>query len=471
MKHVRRSATLLLVLAMVLSMAATAFAAGDGSITVSGTTAGKEYSIYKIFDLTKSGESAVAYTIDEDWEAFFAEGGAGAGYIVSENSGSLNPITVNGEAKYINITDSNVAEFSQAALGYAGAKAPDARQQAEGETLTFAGLDLGYYLVYPEGATDVTEGNACICSLTSTMPSAEVKIKAEYPVIEKTDDAVSAELGQVVNYTITGKVPDTTGFETYIYTVQDTMSSGLTFRKDVAVTFDGTAVTGEVNYEDETCDFILTFDMTQFQAYVGKEIVITYSAVVNENAISKTEAEKNSAVLIYSNDPKDSESTTENPPEEEYVYTAKLVIDKVDGADNTIKLEGAEFVLKNGEDKFYNLADNVVSWVDAQEDATVVTTDAAGAASFAGLKVGTYYLVETKAPDGYNLLTEPVEVEISGSEDETVSVSVTSVVANRTGTTLPSTGGMGTKLLYTAGGIMVLAAAVLLLTRKRMGVM
>lgn len=471
MKHARKTAALLLALAMVLSMAATAFAAGNGSITIHSATAGKEYAIYKIFDLTMSGDTAVAYTIDEDFASFFAEGGAGAGYIVSDNSGSLNPITVNGEAKYINITADNVAEFSQAALAFIGSETPDAQQQATGETVSFTGLDLGYYLVYPKGATDVIGENACICSLTSTVPNAEVTVKADYPKIEKTDDAVSAELGQAVNYTITGKVPDTTGFETYIYTVQDTMSDGLTFQKDVKVTFGGVEVTGELDYEDETCDFVLTFDMTLFQDYVGQEIRITYSATVNENAIDQTEAENNSAVLIYSNDPEDSESFTTNPPDEEYVYTATILIDKVDGTDTQVKLAGAEFVLMNSEAEYYKLENNTVSWVETEEEATVVTTDENGAAAFAGLKDGTYNLVETKAPDGYNLLTEPVAVTVAGGDDETVSVSVTSVVANNSGTTLPSTGGVGTTLLYSVGSILVLTAAVLLVTRKRMGVL
>lgn len=467
MKPMKQCAALLLALVLVFSMTVTVSAAENGTITINGATKEKVYELYRIFDLTMAGETAVAYTINEKWEAFFAEGGAGAGYIVDSGEG-LNPITVNKESKFINITDSNVEEFSRLAQVYAVGLTADASQTATTDTLVFSGLPLGYYLVYPQGATDILEEDGCICSLTSTVPEAEVNVKATYPSITKTDDAVSADLGQTVNYTITGKVPDTTGFTTYEYTVQDTMSSGLSFNQDVAVTFGGVEIAAAVDYTTISNGFIVTFDMAGYQDYAGEEIVITYSAVVNENAVVKDKVEKNKAILIYSSDPKDSEKKTETPPIEEEVYTSQIVIDKVDGTDNSVKLAGAEFILKNEQGQFYHLENNVVTWV-AEADATPVTTDETGAASFDGLKDGTYYLVETKAPDGYNLLTEPVPVDVNKDGASKVSVSVVSEVANNSGTTLPETGGMGTTVFYTLGGALVLGACVLLITKKRMG--
>lgn len=467
MKHFKKCAGLLLALAMVLSMAPAAYAAETttGTITISGTTEKKVYELYKIFDLTMAGASAVAYTIDEDWTAFFA--GDGADYIVDTNTGSLNAITVDGKTKYINITESNVAEFSQAALAYAAGKEADTSQSALGDVLVFSDLALGYYLVYPQGASQVKDGYFCICSLTSTVPDAEVVVKAEYPAIEKTDDAVSADVGQTVTYNITGEVPDTTGYKTYEYTIRDVMTDGLTFQKNVIVHFGEELIGVNPDYETVENGFVLTFDMTKWQNYVGQPITVTYTAIVNENAVEVGTVEKNSATLTYDHDPGDNTQKTTNPPVEEEVYSSQIVIDKVDGENGT-KLSGAEFVLLNSDGKYYKLENGAVSWVDTEEAATVVTTDENGAAGFKGLKNGVYDLKEIKSPDGYNLLTKTVEVRVNDADTSEVSVSVTSVVENNSGTTLPSTGGMGTTMLYTTGGILVLAAMVLLVTKKRM---
>lgn len=471
MKYLKKCAAALAALAIVLSLAVGAAAAGtEGTITITGTTGGKVYEIYKIFDLTMAGESAVAYTIDPDWVSFFK--GTGAGYITDTNSGSLNPITVDGAAKFINITEKNVDTFSQEALAYAVSLTADASRTApeEGGTVVFDGLGLGYYLVYPQGASEIKEGMRCICSLTSTVPDAQVTVKAEYPTIEKTDDAVSADLGQTVTYTITGEVPDTTGYETYEYTIRDTMTEGLTFQEKVTVTFGTTPMEVQPDFDAVENGFLLTFDMTQFQAYKGQPITVTYSAVVNEKAIQPGTVEKNSATLTYDHDPSDNTQKTTNPPVEEEVYSSRIVIDKMDGK-TKVKLSGAEFVLMNQQGQFYKLDGSEVTWVETEEAATTMTTDDSGAATFDGLKNGIYHLKETKAPDGYNLLTETIEVDVNSEEESDVSVSITAPVENLSGTTLPSTGGMGTTVFYALGSILLLGAAVLLITKKRMSVM
>lgn len=127
--------------------------------------------------------------------------------------------------------------------------------------------------------------------------------------------------------------------------------------------------------------------------------------------------------------------------------------------------------------KLYYKADETsgeVTWVaeaDRDTAATKVITDADGAASFDGVADGTYYLEEVKAPAGCNLLTAPVEVTVNGANGGTVTeanLTATAKIANNTGSLLPSTGGVGTTMMFIVGGALALGAAVLFVTKKRM---
>lgn len=513
-KNMKKMASVMLAGMMLSSMAMVSFAdtaAKDGSITIQQTVEGKTYELYKIFDLTYSGTVVdadqdgdtdapnLAYTIADAWKNFFSSKD-GAPYISNTNTGGLNAITIvddqgNREVKYINITESNKAEFSNAALAYAVTIRPDKTATGEkgdtgeqDDTVVLNDLPLGYYIIYPAGAADVKDGQPCLCSLTSTDPNETVVVKATYPTIEKTDDKVSADVGDAVTYTITGKVPDTTGYSAYEYTVNDTMSDGLTFNKDVAVMFgsdkiDITNITetdvpnasATVDYESEspdTWDFKLTFDMTKYQANKGEKITIVYSATVNDNAVA--EVENNSATLTYTHNPEG--GTTKTPAVEEKVYSSKIVIDKVDGSASpasAAKLEGAKFVLKNDNGEYYKYTAAAgdtpadVSWVNSEDDATEVRTNADGAAEFNGLKDGTYYLKETEAPLGYNLLENEVTVVVKGDESDITKLTVKAQVQNESGTQLPETGGMGTVLFYALGGGLMVSALALIALKKR----
>lgn len=473
MKHTKQFISLLLVLVMVFAMGTTAFAADTtGSITVDNPQADQEYTAYKIFDVTyNEGKTAYSYTItkDSDWcktvEAYAED---------SKNGLTLTQTATDENTYVVSIGDS----FSAPAFALALQTALK-DLSTTGYTLTLAdgkasvsNLPLGYYFV--------TSTSGALCNLTTTDPNATIHDKNDIP-FDKTDDQQSVDVGMVVNYVVTGKVPDYTGFTEYMYQITDTMSEGLTFNNDVKVYIDGQEVstnfTLKTGEDAGDCDFVLDIDVMKFE--IGQRIEVKYSATVNEKAVAKIE--NNHATLEYSNDPTDSESTATRE-DEETVYSAKIVIDKYAAGSEETKLAGAEFILykKVGDDiQYYKWNDetNKVEWVTSKEDATRKTTDDNGAASFDGLADGTYYLEETKAPDGYNLLDEPLTVIVNGANatratattaKDFTSLTNTVKVANNTGDKLPETGGIGTTIFYVLGGVLVLAAVVLLVTKKRM---
>ena len=471
MKHARKLASLLLALVMVFALATTAFAAETGTtttgtITVANPVEGQTYTAYKIFDVVYDDQNHYSYTIGSSNPWYDTVNT----YAATEGNG-LTLTQVNGGDTYVVTTGNG---FSAPDFAAALKKAINGKTgktlSGDAGSVTASGLELGYYFV--------ASASGALCNLTTTNPTVTIHDKNDMP-FEKTADKTDVEVGQTVNYTVTGKVPDYTGFTSYTYKVADTMSDGLTFKKDVKVTVGGTDVTTActVTYDanENANSFTVTVPVLDNKYTIGAEIKVTYSATVNEKAIAVVS--ENKAELTYSNNPTDSESKTTTPPEIVTVYSSKIVIDKYEAGKEDTKLPNAQFVLykevisETGSSTLYykwNETDKKVEWVTDMTAATVKTTDDSGAASFDGLDNGDYYLVETKAPDGYNQLTEPHKVTVAGSSTDTTKLSVTAKVANSTGTTLPSTGGMGTTVFYVVGGGLMAVAVVLLVTKKRM---
>lgn len=468
MKLLKKTAGILLALAMLLATAVTAFAdTTTGSITVDNPQSDQTYTAYRIFDVVyNTGKDAYAYTI-QGTDQWFTTVQA---YATAEANGlTLTQIKSTG---VYNVTIDK-SKFSAPSFALALKAAVDGKTgtalTASEETVSVTGLPLGYYFV--------TSSTGALCNLTTTNPSVTIHDKNDIP-FDKTDDKESVDVGEVVTYTVTGKVPDYTGFTSYTYLITDTMSKGLTFKKDVKVTVGGTDVTADcaINYnvDGNANKFTVSIPVLDKKYDIGAAIVVTYTAVVNEDAVGKVE--KNCATLTYSNNPTNSSEKQTKGPEEETVYTAKLVIDKhVEGADAT-KLAGAKFVLYYTDENVnyyykWNDTEKKVEWVTDKTSATVKTTDANGAASFDGLADRNYYLEETEAPTGYNMLTAPVPVSINGTatgETGVAKLTVTASVGNQTGAQLPATGGIGTTIFYVVGGVLVVGAAVVLITRKRM---
>lgn len=496
MKKLKKAISVLLACAVVMAYSGIAFAA---DITVTNPQDGETYTAYKIFSLSKNGTN-YDYTLDSSSAAYTLLTSA----LASNQAAEQLPAGVSLTATTGQTNDGNVIYNASVAQGKAAdfakwLKARAARLDATkaksgaiaGEEYKInIGSDLGYYFVN----TNV----GALANLTTATDELNIRDKNEEPGIEKTVSDASVEVGQTVTYTVTGEVPDTSGYTSYVYKVSDTMSSGLTFNASVSAmkvkignnVLVGTAGQGEtdatanpnapsVSYANN--GFVLQFDMTKFQSMKGDPVEITYNALVNDNAV--VTVTNNSAVLTFSNDPADPSHTKDAPPKEVEVYSSKIIVDKYKSGATSTKLPHAKFILvkkttsgNTTAESYYkytaaaNGSPATVEWVSDKAQATVVETDANGAASFNGLEDGTYYLRETKAPEGYNLLTADVECVVAHTTDATtqkaVGVALTKGVANNSGTILPNTGGVGT-IILTLLGVLLAAAGIFLSPRRR----
>jgi len=488
------SLALALIMALALSVPAMAAGTADqtGSITIGNAASDETYEAYKIFDVTYDDDGHYSYTIDgdSDWYPIVNAYATGKTTATEDVDGLiLTAVPGTDPVKYVvTTTDAfSAPEFA----GYLRCNMTDTiAADASFKDGAATDLELGYWFV--------TSTMGSLCNLTTTAPDAVIYDKNDVPFKKDASDE-SVEVGQTVNFTITAAVPDVTGYDEYTYTITDEMSAGLTFNKDVEVVIyyeegnrdDCVVVGGRTQYTEN--GFSVTIPKWFFTnvAHIvpGSPIEITYSAIVNDDAVAVVS--ENEATLTYSNDP--ANKTTTTVTDKEYVYSAEIVIDKYAGkedeTDTSEKLAGAEFVLYkevSGVKSYYKYTaasgetPAAVTWVGKAADATVVTTDAKGAAEFDGLENGTYQLLEIKAPTGYNLLTAPVEVVIDAElEDDKILVdgeivacevdlSVPALVENNTGAQLPSTGGMGTTIFYTVGAALMAGAAILLVTKKKL---
>ena len=464
MKSVKRISSLLLALLMILTMSVTTFAAGTtGSITIDNPVTGQDYTAYKIFDVVyNEGQTAYSYTIDSGRNEWFST----VQTYATDTSKGLTLTQVKKTNTYIVKTESTFSapDFSNVLKAAVGGK-HGTELAVESGKASATDLPLGYYFV--------TSTSGALCNLTTTNPSVTIHDKNEV-LFKKEANKTSADVGETVNYTITGKVPDYTGFTTYTYKIADEMSKGLTFKKDVKVTVGGVDLSSDqftlkYDVDNNANKFTVSIPVKSYK--VGDKIEVTYTATLNENAIAQIS--NNKATLTYSNDPTKGTEYTTTPSQEQKVYSSKIEIVKYDKDNPSKKLSGAEFVLYKEEDskKLYykwNATDEKVEWVTNKDSATKKTTNNTGAASFEGLADGTYYLEEIKAPEGYNPLSEPKEITVKGSNTNPSKLTIKEGVANSTGDLLPSTGGMGTTFFYVIGGIFVLTSVVLLITRKRM---
>lgn len=493
MKHTRQFFALLLALVLTLGLCATAFAdeAKPGSITISNPAQGKTYEVFKLLDVA-ADESDLAnkgfiYKLTADaWADFITtvQDGSGENYFNLFENGGMTYVLANENLK------NGIADFAAKAKAYAEEKNLQPVQTAtasDGNELTISGLDLGYYLV----RSDL----GILCSLDTTAPNAEVKEKNEATVIvknvEDTKKQNVAEIGTYVKFTIQITVKDKAPVN---YKLVDEMTEGLTFVKNE--TYPLTVTVNEntldaANYKvaetTEPRGFTLTFNNNaEGSASIlktGDVVTVTYYAQINENAKIADEANVNKAKVEYGTN-----SHTEYDTTETYVWKMNIVKYTME-QETEKKLAGATFKLSRDEAgaqviKLVKVDDTTYRLALPTETEGVVdtiTTGETGELVINGLADGTYYLTETKAPRGYNLLREPVKVKIdhttaNGKLTETSFVadqtetdtSGVVKVENNAGAELPSTGGIGTTAFYVLGSAMALGAVILLVTKKRM---
>ena len=516
-KLVSRFMAVLMAMTMILSMSMTAFAADapKGTLTVNNTVAGKTLDLYQIFTATKDGDN-VAYTLNSAYEGFFKTKVANGSSLSDE---ALSEAAYNYVKDQVGPDGSNGAAFAKEILGWILENATTVAGTHKTATTTASttvinNLDYGYYVVYPLGATDTSTapGNEIVKSVASlvsvTGNDATVNMKSNYPtVVKKVNDknADDVNIGDTVTYTLTSKVPDMTGYTSYVFNFKDTLSAGLTFKEITSVTVGETTITKVDAGQEANDTYTLTQDgqnititMNNFLASnankAGQEIKVTYTATLNKNAVTGFDANKNSATIEYSNKPGTTDKG-ESEPSIVDVHTFNFTIFKyyLKGETQT-GLAKAEFELykANGEvagDKvnIKKVTDGEYRVATSEEAAAegfksdVIVSGTNGKVLVKGLDAGTYYLRETKAPEGYNKLLSDIKVEIkanydpktgkltsysvdytyngtttTGTEIKDTITSPEVAVENKTGAQLPSTGAR-TALLLTLAGVVLFA--------------
>ena len=475
MKKIFHSLLVLLCTAALLCGAVLpAFAEGapvNGSININKAANGETYDIYRIFDLESytTGENGkYSYTLSEKWaNVGFGTADAFTTYFKLEN-GYVYPKS---ESSYND--SATAAEFAVKALAFAKEKKidNDGSQEATNGSVAFTGLTLGYYLV------DTSLGT--LCSLTTTNPTVRIDEKNSVPDIEKNivenNQLVSsnnATIGSTINYRVT--IHAKKGATGYVLT--DTLSAGLTFNNDVKVKIGETSYTSPADYTVATGtsnDFTVTFNQSILDKLTGNtDILVTYSATLNKDAVIHDGVNKNTVKLHYGNNSETTEKTTSTS-------TYKFDLVKTD-ASNTL-LAGAKFKLYDSQEggkeiKLTEVNDHTYRPAVGDEKGDDIVTIGNAPITIQGLANGTYWLEEIQQPAGYNKLTERKSVKLENGNNIATMEGTTYNpanngglhIVNQSGTVLPGTGGMGTTLFYIVGGGLMVAAFVLLIAKKRM---
>ncbi len=495
MKIIKKITAMMLSIMMVLGMcsvvgAADAGTGETGSIKIKNAIVGQTYKIYKILELESYDKDQKLYSYKpvSNWKAFFDDKsepkGAGSDYITVDDNGYAR---WTGEQ-----TDERKREFAKLALKYAidnniqedDSAQADAEEGVTTTALTFEPLPLGYYLV------DSSAG--ALCSLDTTNSKVEIEEKNGVPSVEKKIELDGGTKGES-NF---ANIGDTITFETKIsvkegahnYVLHDTMSNGFELtqiqigssNQDIYIKIeDGANLIENTDYtfnKKSKNEFEVTFKDSflkqhENEAYI---LVVRYNAILT-GAASINIGNTNTTYLTYGDNKESNKSETTT-------VTYQIPVLKYTG-DTTHPLANAKFKLYTSETS--NTPIDLVQKNGTQDyrralvgesgTITEITTDNTGKFNIQGFKPGVYWLEESAAPKGYNKLAKRIKVELK--EDATLKINdkdkdgklpISQVnVENKSGSLLPSTGGMGTTVFYIAGALLVLISGVVLIAKKR----
>lgn len=566
-KTIKRLGAVLLAMAMAVSVLCTgALAADNYTLTIQDANQNHKYTAYQVFAGTVDANKKLSVT------------GWGSGVDTSQKVGektlvqAIQEITDESNNKPFEgknepgdiaaalgtATDNAVTTaFADVVANYVtgdGYSTTDWTPAADGTPAHYKITNLtgGYYFVKSANTetTDVANtrymlevvGDATV-EAKNGVPTVDKKVQNENNTNENFADTTTAQVGQTVNFKLTGTLPSNYDhYKSYEYIFHDTLSKGLTldessievkaYKNGKIETENNNCVELEKgnsggNYSvltgtdvsengDTSCTFEVKFtDLKKIEGLDSKSIiVVTYSATINGSATVGNAGNKNSVKLEYSNDPNNTGTGT-TTPDEVSVFTFKLDITKVKKDETDTKLAGAKFVLSTSADLKIDVTESdanlnedvknnlikvtgttpnyVINDGTNTDTKYIMETASDGKLNITGLNKGVYYLYETKAPYGYNRITEPIKIEITeattekaengefsvktlkytigNGTEQTVENATTGTISanveNTSGSTLPSTGGMGTKLFYTIGGILMAGAAIVLVVRKR----
>ena len=507
MKHIKKLASLLLVLVMVFALATTAFAEETAySITINNSAKDHTYEAYQIFTGDLSGTTLSNIV----WGSGVSEAGQTALGDAAAKAETLK-------------TEADAKAFAKAVAPYLTTAAGSANTVTDGKYV-ISGLAAGYYLVKDQDGSLTGDNDSYTEYIIQVVGNVTATPKSDVPEVQKkvkdindstdttkTDwqDSADYDIGDSIPFRLKATLADNvSSYTTYKVVFHDTLSKGLTYNNDAKVYIGGTetngfTVTATVNADGTTTLTVSCDDVKALGAGNSSVITVEYTAKLNENAVLGSAGNPNEVYLEYSNNPNKSEEgnneTGETPKDVVIVFTYKTIINKVDSENKP--LTGAAFKLEKlikGKD---GAAD---TWTTVKEFTVDETTTSF---TFSGLDDGQYKLTETKTPAGYNTI-DPIYFVIEATHDETADAptlktlnayltdangnkqtemkdgesvnidlgtvdltagSITTTVVNKSGSELPSTGGIGTTIFYVIGSILVLGAVVLLVTKKRMG--
>ena len=500
---------------------------------------GKTYTVYRVFDLSYSAANqAYAYSLNAKFAAlptYLKNAGiittdTPAAVIAYLEAQTANSAALDAFAAAVRsfITANSITSTASQLVNLTN---PGVYPQQ----VTINVDDLGYYIVMGDAAVPGAPGEVVsACALTTTDTDASVNVKADVPKIEKkvwdaADESIGEDpaddawqdytdhtIGETVRYKLTSNVPNMTGYTDYKFIVHDILSAGLTldggsfeiYIGDPTVTANKLTATqytvntpGSAVPSPGTGNFTFDIVFTNFLQWAGKAgqpVTIFYTAKLNKGAIIGAPGNPNTVNLEYSNNPYLTTSTNRTPDDTVYVFTFGIKPEKYAMHTNgttKLPLAGAEFELYTDAAATANVVwvelktpgnatDPAVYTVVAVGGATgpagstkTMVTPASGLLTIEGLDEGKYYFKETKAPEGYNILTDPVEITIDAEynadgtfnklKNVTAGPYVPVGVENQTGTEFPETGGTGRIIFYVLGALLMLGAAVVLVARKK----